>query len=82
MPVKNLIEAFNRLAGGAAQCSKAFLEHGRPAAWVGREAQRLVFEGRYSTGASFQIDSGWIKPDADLDQAVAAVVAKILETPS
>jgi hypothetical protein len=63
-------------------CQQAYLRHGRPPEWGGSaEAQELIFEGRYSTGAPFQVSSGWIKCDADLDQAVGAVVKKMLETP-
>ena len=80
MPVKNLTEAFNNAANGAAICSQAYLEHGRPNEMAGKEAQRLSFEGRYSTGTPFVVQSAWMRCDADLDAAVKVVVAKMLET--
>jgi hypothetical protein len=79
MSVKNLVDSFNAYANGAFQCSRAYLQHGRPPEMVGREAQRLTFEGSYSTGAPFVVNSPWMKCDADLDQAVAAVVSRMLE---
>lgn len=78
--VKSLVDAFNLKANGAFQCSRAYLEHGRPPEMVGKEAQRLTFEGNYSTGAPFVVNSAWMRCDADLDQAVAVVVTKMLES--
>lgn len=80
MPVKDLVDKFNSLSGNAAICQKAFLQHGRPDVMAGKEAQMLTFEGLYSTGAPFQVSSPWMRCDANLDQAVADVVNKILET--
>ena len=72
MGTRELRDSFNQQAAPTATCSKALMET------LGGGIQKLYFSGSYADGQGFVIESGQIKPGADLVLASLGVATELL----
>jgi hypothetical protein len=72
MGVRELKDSFNEVARPVATCTKALMET------LPGGIQKLYFSGSYADGAGFVIQSGQIRPNADLVLASRVVATELL----
>jgi hypothetical protein len=78
MGASDLRDAFNQVAAPAYNCTQATLHHERA---HDVESQVLTFIGASSGGAPFEIQSGPLRPGADVNLAARATAQQLLDKP-
>lgn len=75
MAARDLKNMFNLIAAPAFNCSTALLgmERSHDTEW-----QRLTFSGTKATGGAFTVQSGLIRPGADVNSEAANVARKLI----